>query len=101
MFKKNVPKVFWDYGLRCVCETMSRTDTRAKRIDGGITLQKVIGETVDISNYLDFGFYDHAVYRDNAGMSESKIRRELRVAKNIGTMMTFFVLRLAKSSRQL
>jgi hypothetical protein len=61
MFTKNVPKVFWDYGLRWVCETMSRTQTRAQRIDGGIPLQTATGETVDISNYLDFGFYDHVV----------------------------------------
>jgi hypothetical protein len=38
MFKKNVPKVFWDYGLRWVCETMSRIHTRAQRIDGGIPM---------------------------------------------------------------
>jgi hypothetical protein len=66
MFRKNIPKTFWDYSLRWVCETMSRTHTRSQRIDCGIPLQKVTGETVDISNYLDFGFYDHVVYRDNA-----------------------------------
>jgi hypothetical protein len=92
MFRKNVPQIFWDYGMRWVCETMSRTHTRSQRIDGGIPLQKVTGETVDISNYLDFGFYDHVVYRDNAGLSESKIGRWLGVAKNVGTMLTFYVL---------
>ena len=25
MFKKRVPKIFWDYGMRWVCETMQRT----------------------------------------------------------------------------
>jgi hypothetical protein len=77
--------------MRWVCETMSRTHTRSQRIDGGIPLQKVTGETVDISNYLDFAFYDHVVYRDNAGLSESKIGRWLGVAKNVGTMLTFYV----------
>jgi hypothetical protein len=52
----------------------------------------VIGETVDICNYLDFGFYGHVVYRDNAGLSETKIGRWLGVAKNVGTMLTFYVL---------
>jgi hypothetical protein len=51
---------------------MSRTHTKSHRIDGGIPLQKVTGETVDISSYVDFGFYDHVIYRDNAGLSESK-----------------------------
>jgi hypothetical protein len=92
MLKKNVPKLFWDYGLRWVCEIMSRTLTRTQRMNGGITSQNVTGETVDISNYLDFGFYDYVVYRDNAGLSESKIGRLLGVAKNVGTMLTFYVL---------
>jgi hypothetical protein len=91
MFKRNVPKVFWDY-VRWVCETMSKTHTKAHRIDGRIPLQKVNGETVDVSNYLDFGFYDHVVHRGNKGLSESKIGRWLGVAKNVGTMMTFYVL---------
>jgi hypothetical protein len=92
MFRRNLSKIFWDYGMRWVCEVMSRTHTRPQRIDCGIPLEKVTGETVDISNYLDFGFYDYVVYRDNAGLSESKIGRWLGVAKNVGTMMTFYVL---------
>jgi hypothetical protein len=92
MFKKNVPKLFCDYGLRWVCEVMSRTHTRTQRINGGIPLQNVTGETVDISNYLDFGFYDYVVYRDNAALSESKMGRWLGVAKNVATMLTFYVL---------
>ena len=71
---------------------MSRTHTRAQRINGGIPLEKVTGETIDISNYLDFGLYDHVVYRDNAGLSEPKIERWLGVARNVGSTMTFYVL---------
>jgi hypothetical protein len=92
MFRRNVPKIFWDYGLRWVCETISRTHTRSQTIDGGIPLEKVTGENVGTSNYLDFGFYDHVVYRDNAGLNEPKIGRWLGVAKNVGTMMTIYVL---------
>jgi hypothetical protein len=71
---------------------MSRTHTRTQRINGGIPLKKATGETDDISNYLDLGLYDHVVYRDNACLSESKIGRWLGVAKNFGTMLTFYVL---------
>jgi hypothetical protein len=66
--------------------------TRPHRVNSCIPLQNVTGETVDISNYLDFGFYDHVVYRHNAGLSESKIGQWLGVAKNVGTMLTFYVL---------
>jgi hypothetical protein len=96
MFKKNVPKEFWDYGLRWVCETMSRTHTR---INGGIPLQKVTGETVDISNYLEFRFYDTVAYRENAGLSEAKIGRWLGVAKNAGLTQTAQVVAMSSVER--
>ena len=65
MFKKQVPWQLWDYGMRWVCDTMQCTCLQGNRIDGGILLQLVTGETVDISEYLDFGFYHHVWYWDN------------------------------------
>jgi hypothetical protein len=40
------------------CEVMQRTHVRTKHIDGGVPLELVNGEMQDISEYLDFGFYD-------------------------------------------
>ena len=37
VFRNRVPKVFWDYGMRWVCDTMSWTYTRGHRIDGVIS----------------------------------------------------------------
>ena len=31
------------------------------------------GETPDISEYLDFGFWDHVWYKDDGGLSERKL----------------------------
>jgi hypothetical protein len=92
MFKKRVPKVFWDYGMRWVCETMSRTHLRAHRIDSGVPLQGITGDTVDISNYLEFGFYDRVWYQGNAGMAEPKPGRWLGVSNHIGSIMTYYIL---------
>ena len=92
MFKKRVPKIFWDYGMRWVCETMQRTHLRANRVDGGVPIQRITGETVDISNYLEFGFYDRVWYRDNAGLGEQKLGRWLGVAEHIGSIMTYHIL---------
>ena len=58
MFRKKVPKKFWDYGMRWVCKIQQRTHLRSNRIEGGIPLEKLTGKTQDISEYLDFGFYD-------------------------------------------
>lgn len=92
MFRNRVPKIFWDYGMRWVCDTMSRTYTRGHRIDGGIPLQKVTGETVDISQYLEFAFYEHVNYQDNGGMSEVQVGRWLGIAKHVGGEMTYWIL---------
>jgi hypothetical protein len=92
MFRKRVPKIFWDYGMRWVCETMSRTYLRDQRVDGGVPMTKVTGETVDISPYLEFGFYDRVWYRDNAGLGLQMPGRWLGVATNIGSMMCYHIL---------
>ena len=47
---------------------MSLTYTSAGDLNGTIPLRKVTGETPDISEFLDFGFYDYVWYEDNAGL---------------------------------
>jgi hypothetical protein len=34
-------------------------------------LEQVTGETVDIAEYLDFGFYDRISYKENTGLGET------------------------------
>ena len=92
MVRKKVPRMFWDYGMRWVCETMQRTHLRGHRIDGGVPLQKVLGETVDISEYLDFGFYDRVWFRDNSGLGPEMIGRWLGVSEHTGTEMCYYIL---------
>ncbi len=55
-------------------------------------MERVSGESVDISEYLDFGFYDWIWYRDNAGLGITKLGRWLGVSHRIGTIMSFWVL---------
>ena len=69
MVRKCVPRRLWDYGFSWVTEIMSRTYSAAGEITGSIPITKVTGETEDISEFLDFGFYDKVWYRDNAGLS--------------------------------
>ena len=47
---------------------------------------------MDISEYLDFGFYDWVWYRENAGLGETKMGRWLGVSHRVGTLMSFWVL---------
>ena len=70
MIWKRFPKKFWDYGMKWVCEVMESTHVRANKLDGCVPIKEVTGETSDISEYLDFGFYDRVWYHANAGMGE-------------------------------
>ena len=58
MLKKRAPRRLWDYGLRWVCEIMQRTASWSGSLEGRPPLEVLTGESLDISEYLDFGFYD-------------------------------------------
>ena len=60
-------------------EIMPMTHTTVGGLDGSIPITRVTGETTDISEYLDFGYYDKVWYRDNAGLDETKPGRWLGV----------------------
>ena len=92
MTKSAVPKRLWDYGLRWVVEIMQRTASDAGDLWGRTSLEKVTGETPEISEYVDFGFYDYCWYRENAGMGETKLGRWLGVSHKTGSLMSFWIL---------
>ena len=58
MIQKKVPKVLWDFGMTWVSDVMSKTCSVTGDLHGNIPIQGVTGKTEDISEYLDFGFYD-------------------------------------------
>ena len=72
MIRKRVPTCLWDYGMRWVSDIMAHTHTSAGDINGCIPLCRVTGETVEISEYLDFGFYDQVWFHDNAGLGPQR-----------------------------
>jgi hypothetical protein len=55
-------------------------------------MEAVTGETPDISEYLDFGFYDLVWFKENAGIGEVKIGRFLDVSHKVGSLMSYHIL---------
>lgn len=92
MVKQNVPKRLWDYGIVWACEIMSLTSNTTFNLHGRTPMVEITGETPDISEYLDFGFYDWIWYNDNAGLGENKIGRWLGVAHRVGNLMSYWIL---------
>ena len=51
-----------------------------------------MGETADVSEYLDFGFYDEVCFKDNTGLSPSEPGRWFGVSHRVGRLMCYNVL---------
>ena len=55
---EKVPVRLQDYGFLCVCETENVRGNLSKYAEGGSPIEMISGDTLDISEYLDFEFYD-------------------------------------------
>jgi hypothetical protein len=58
MIEKQVPARLWDYGVVYVSGILSII---ARSPSGRPGMEKVKGETIDITEWLDFKFYDYVV----------------------------------------
>ena len=68
MLKNKVPERLWYYGLVWISETGNLSVSISRYASGRTPLEYITGETPDISEYLDFIFYDWVTYRANAGL---------------------------------
>ena len=73
MLRKKVPKRLWDYSIKWLCVVMQHTASTSGDLFGRSALEQLTGETPEISEYLDFTFYDWCWYDDNAGLGEMKL----------------------------
>ena len=92
MHRKRVTKRLWDYGLKWVSEVRVRASSDATDLKGRTPLERITGDTVDISEYLDFCFYDWCWYHENAGLGPTKLGSWLGVAHKVGGLMSYLEL---------
>ncbi len=92
MHKKRVPEVLWCYCLEYVSEIRSLTAKHGQ--DQRTPYESVMGETPDISEYIEFEFHDWIKYWDpHAKMPGEQLGKWLGVCKNVGAAMTYWVLK--------
>ena len=60
-------------------------------------LEIITGDTPDISEYLDFSFYDWVTYRANLGLGENSLGKWLGVSHKIGQLMSYWILTVSKN----
>ena len=94
MTTRNVPKCLWDYGLIHEAEVLSILVHGKDGIPG---LEKITGQTIDISEYLDFAFWDLIWYWDysklvDMGDEQKKFGRWLGIAHCVGSNMCYWIL---------
>ena len=97
MTRKKVPKRLWDYLIIWICETGNLSVSSSKYAHGRTALEVITGETPDISEYLDFGFYDWVIYRSNAGMGEPSLGRWIGVSHKVGQSMSYWIITVSGS----
>ena len=90
--KLNIPDRLWDFGMAYIAETGNVIATSSRYAKGRTPLEMITGETPDISEYLDFGFYDWVTFRQNAGLGPLELGRWLGVSHRIGQLMSYWIL---------
>ena len=92
IFKTNCPRALWNYGLPHFAKLMQLTASDAAGLEGRTPLGDLLGETPDISQYLDFGWYDWVWFKENAGLDVPRIGRFLGIVKSCSNIMTYHIL---------
>jgi len=95
IFRSNCPMILWDYALerraRIICST-----TRSNHLLNGTTPHTMLtGQIADISDLVDFGWYEWVIYRvegQKFPYQHQKLGRCLGPANNAGNAMSQWVL---------
>ena len=91
MANRKIPRRLWDYGLLYESEIMSRTARGTEKRTG---LERITGDTPDISEWIDFDFYDPVWFWDRPNDEQNpQMGRWLGVAHRVGSDMCYWILK--------
>ena len=90
--KKNIPDRLWDDGIDYVCEMANLTVNSSRYSDGRTPLEIIIGETQDLSKYLDFGFYDWVTYQNSSRLGVPEVGLWMGVSHRVVQIMSYWIL---------
>ena len=75
-----------------VCETGNVIANGSRYSKGRIPIEGISGNTPDISEYLDFLFYELVTYKSDPGVHSAEIGRWLGVSHRVGPEMAYWIL---------
>ena len=82
--------ILWDYGMNNDADIISRIAPK----DGRPTLEKITGDTINLSEYLGFDFYDMVWYWDTLSGEKGKALpvRRIGISHRVGAGMCYWIL---------
>ena len=90
VIKRRVPKKVWDFAIVWESEILSRLCRHGTTISG---IERITGDTPDISEWIEFEFYDLCWYWDVPNTDDNpRIGRWLGVSHRVGTAMSYWIL---------
>ena len=92
MFRTYSPRGLWWYRYPYREKNMQLTASTVRNLQGRKPLELLTGETPDISEYLDFGWYNRVWYKEDAGLRETNVGRFLGPAHKSVSLMSSWVL---------
>ena len=95
MARRNVPLRLWCFVAEYIADIMCLTATPLAKLQGRTSYEFIFGHTPDISEFIEFEFYDWVWYWDTeADYPEEKKRlgRWLGVAHRVGQGMCYYIL---------
>ena len=94
MIRKKAPLRFWCYGMEYYCDLSTIMVPGMYRNKGRSGYEMVFGSTPDISEYVEFEFYDYCWYWDTPQdypHEKKQIGRWLGIAHRVGQAMVYYV----------
>ena len=92
MRRTNTPLVLWDYCTEYNTELRCMTATSMFDLNGRTPFETVLGFTPDISELVEFDWYQWVWYHDPVNPHKDQIGRWLGPAHNVGQGLAYYVL---------
>ena len=89
MTVRGAPSRVWDYGMVYQAELMSITKRTGRERTG---YEEVLGQTHDISEWCDFGFYETVQMYEESSDSKLRFGKWLGIASRVGSDLTYWIL---------
>ena len=92
MRRTNTPIVLWDYCIEYNSELRSMTASKNLELEGRTPFEKVMGYTPDISELVEFDWYEWVWFYDPTKPERVQLGRWLGPAHNAGQGLAFYLL---------